>query len=82
MNKKLPSLYRAVTFLNHTVPDFTDNGASNFMKYGNDYYATSETNYIRKIDPVTLETQDKVKSSADPDNSKTHDDVESWFQSG
>lgn len=59
--KKLPSLYRAITFLNHTVPDFTDNGASNFMKYGNDYYATSETNYIRKIDPVTLETQDKVK---------------------
>lgn len=70
MNKKLPSLYRAVTFLNHTVPDFTDNGASNFMKYGNDYYATSETNYIRKIDPVTLETQDKVNSSADLNNSK------------
>lgn len=51
---------KAITFLNHTVPDFTDNGASNFIKYGNDYYATSETNYIRKIDPVTLETQDKV----------------------
>lgn len=33
------------------------------MKYGNDYFATSETNYIRKIDPVTLETQDKVTSS-------------------
>ncbi|XP_056220621.1 beta,beta-carotene 15,15'-dioxygenase-like [Seriola aureovittata] len=53
-------IVKAITFLNHTVPDFTDNGASNFMKYGNDYYATSETNYIRKIDPVTLETQDKV----------------------
>ncbi|XP_070842601.1 beta,beta-carotene 15,15'-dioxygenase [Chaetodon trifascialis] len=53
-------LVKAITFLNHTVPDFTDNGASNFIKYGNDYYATSETNYIRKIDPVTLETQDKV----------------------
>ncbi|XP_034021753.1 beta,beta-carotene 15,15'-dioxygenase [Thalassophryne amazonica] len=51
---------KAVTFLNHTIPDFTDNCASNFIKYGNDYYATSETNYIRKIDPVTLETQDKV----------------------
>lgn len=46
------------------MPDFTDNGASNFIKYGNDYFATSETNYIRKIDPVTLETQDKVTSSA------------------
>lgn len=32
------------------------------MKYGNDYYATSETNYILKIDPVTLETQEKVKT--------------------
>lgn len=58
-------LFRAITFLNHTVPDFTDNGASNFIKYGNDYYATSETNYIRKIDPVTLETQDKVTASSD-----------------
>lgn len=56
-------LIRAITFLNHTVPDFTDNGASNFIKYGNDYYATSETNYIRTIDPVTLETKDKVTKS-------------------
>ncbi|XP_038581883.1 beta,beta-carotene 15,15'-dioxygenase [Micropterus salmoides] len=53
-------IVKAVTFLNHTVPDFTDNGGSNFIKYGNDFYATSETNYIRKIDPVTLETLDKV----------------------
>ncbi|XP_054479186.1 beta,beta-carotene 15,15'-dioxygenase [Anoplopoma fimbria] len=53
-------IVKAITFLNHTVPDFTDNGASNFIKYGKDYYATSETNYIRKIDPVTLETLDKV----------------------
>lgn len=52
-----------ITFLNHTVPDFTDNGASNFIKYGNDFYATSETNYIRKIDPVTLETLDKVTAN-------------------
>ncbi|XP_075308477.1 beta,beta-carotene 15,15'-dioxygenase isoform X2 [Odontesthes bonariensis] len=53
-------IVKAITFLNHTVPDFTDNGASNFVKYGNDYYAVSETNYIRKINPVTLETEDKV----------------------
>ncbi|XP_058486127.1 beta,beta-carotene 15,15'-dioxygenase [Solea solea] len=53
-------IFKAITFLNHTVPDFTDNGASNIIKYGNDYFATSETNYIRKIDPVTLETLDKV----------------------
>ncbi|XP_047206163.1 beta,beta-carotene 15,15'-dioxygenase isoform X2 [Girardinichthys multiradiatus] len=53
-------IFKAITFLNHTVPDFTDNGSSNIIKYGDDYFATSETNYIRKIDPVTLETQDKV----------------------
>ncbi|KAM9839192.1 beta,beta-carotene 15,15'-dioxygenase [Aulostomus maculatus] len=53
-------IVKAITFLNHTVPDFTDNGGSNFIKYGDEYFATSETNYIRKIDPVTLETQDKV----------------------
>ncbi|KAF7703292.1 beta,beta-carotene 15,15'-dioxygenase [Silurus meridionalis] len=53
-------LSKMVTFINHTVPDFTDNCAGNIIKYGNDYYATSETNYIRKIDPMTLETQDKV----------------------
>ncbi|XP_066503498.1 beta,beta-carotene 15,15'-dioxygenase isoform X2 [Hoplias malabaricus] len=51
---------KVITFLNHTVPDFTDNCGGNIIQYGNDYYATSETNYIRKIDPVTLETQDKV----------------------
>ncbi|TSL68244.1 Beta,beta-carotene 15,15'-dioxygenase [Bagarius yarrelli] len=53
-------LNKMITFVNHTVPDFTDNCACNIIKYGNDYFATSETNYIRKIDPVTLETQDKV----------------------
>ncbi|MEQ2261975.1 Beta,beta-carotene 15,15'-monooxygenase, partial [Xenotaenia resolanae] len=53
-------IFKAITFLNHTVPDFTDNGSSNIIKYGDDYFATSETNYIRKIDTVTLETQDKV----------------------
>lgn len=47
------------------MPDFTDNAASNIIKYGNDYYATSETNYIRKIDPFTLETQDKVCDGID-----------------
>ncbi|XP_023991599.2 beta,beta-carotene 15,15'-dioxygenase-like [Salvelinus sp. IW2-2015] len=51
---------RVITFLNHTVPDFTDNCGNNFIRYGKDYYATSETKCIRKVDPVTLETQDKV----------------------
>ncbi len=55
------SVFRVITFLSHTIPDFTDNCANNIIKYGNDYHATSETNYIRKIDPITLETEDKVK---------------------
>ncbi|XP_031425205.1 beta,beta-carotene 15,15'-dioxygenase [Clupea harengus] len=51
---------KVITFLNHAVPDFTDNCGNNIIRYGNDFYATSETNYIRKIDPVTLETLGKV----------------------
>ncbi|KAG5270135.1 hypothetical protein AALO_G00189150 [Alosa alosa] len=49
-----------ITFLNHAVPDFTDNCGANIIQYGKDFYATSETNYIRKINPETLETLDKV----------------------
>lgn len=51
---------KAFTYLSHTIPDFTDNCVTNIIKYGEDYYATSETNYIRKIDPYSLETQEKV----------------------
>ncbi|XP_064193210.1 beta,beta-carotene 15,15'-dioxygenase isoform X1 [Anguilla rostrata] len=51
---------KVITFLSHTIPDFTDNCGNNIIRYGKDYYATSETNYIRKIDPETLETLDKV----------------------
>lgn len=30
------------------------------MKCGEDFYATTETNYIRKVNPQTLETLEKV----------------------
>lgn len=73
------SFRRAITFLNHTIPDFTDNGASNFIKYGNDYYATSETNYIRMIDPATLETKDKVRKPAPPPRGWVVWSRRSWF---
>ncbi|XP_023646666.2 beta,beta-carotene 15,15'-dioxygenase isoform X1 [Paramormyrops kingsleyae] len=53
-------LSKVISFLSHTIPDFTDNCGNNIIKYGMDYYATSETNYIRKIDPNVLDTQDKV----------------------
>ncbi|KAK1330418.1 hypothetical protein QTO34_010607 [Cnephaeus nilssonii] len=51
---------KAFTYLSHTIPDFTDNCLINFMKCGGDFYATTETNYIRKINPQTLETLEKV----------------------
>lgn len=51
---------KAFSYLSHTIPDFTDNCLINIMKCGEDFYATTETNYIRKIDPQTLETLEKV----------------------
>uniref|UniRef100_G1PR13 Beta-carotene oxygenase 1 n=1 Tax=Myotis lucifugus TaxID=59463 RepID=G1PR13_MYOLU len=51
---------KAFTYLSHTIPDFTDNCLINFMKCGEDFYVTTETNYIRKINPHTLETLEKV----------------------
>ncbi|XP_017272617.1 beta-carotene 15, 15-dioxygenase 2, like [Kryptolebias marmoratus] len=41
-------------------PKATDNANVNFVKYKGDYYVSTETNYMRKVDPQTLETKDKV----------------------
>ncbi|XP_053305117.1 beta,beta-carotene 15,15'-dioxygenase isoform X2 [Spea bombifrons] len=51
---------KAFTYLSHVVPEFTDNCLINIINYGDDFYASSETNFIRKIDPETLETLEKV----------------------
>uniref|UniRef100_A0A8D0BZ10 Beta-carotene oxygenase 1 n=1 Tax=Salvator merianae TaxID=96440 RepID=A0A8D0BZ10_SALMN len=51
---------KAFCYLSHTIPEFTDNCLINIMKNGEDYYATSEVNFIRKINPQTLETLEKV----------------------
>ncbi|XP_066205445.1 beta,beta-carotene 15,15'-dioxygenase [Saccopteryx leptura] len=51
---------KAFSYLSHIIPDFTDNCLINIMKCGKDLYATTETNYIRKIDLQTLETLEKV----------------------
>ncbi|KAL1784386.1 beta,beta-carotene 15,15' [Sigmodon hispidus] len=51
---------KAFSYLSHTIPDFTDNCLINIMKCGDNFYATTETNYIRKINPQTLETLEKV----------------------
>lgn len=51
---------KAFTYLSHVVPEFTDNCLINIIKFGDDYYASSETNFIRKIDPQSLDTLEKV----------------------
>ncbi|KAM6893923.1 beta,beta-carotene 15,15'-dioxygenase [Xenentodon cancila] len=47
---------RAASHLRNIIPDFTDNNLINIIRYGQDYYASSEVNYINQIDPDTLET--------------------------
>lgn len=54
---------KAATFLANTIPEFTDNCLINIMKCGEDFYATSETNFIRRIDPGTLDTMEKIDYS-------------------
>ncbi|KAM3584931.1 uncharacterized protein V6R79_002897 [Siganus canaliculatus] len=51
---------RAFTHLSNIIPDFTDNNLINIIRYGQDYYASSEVNYMNQIDPVTLETVGRV----------------------
>ncbi|KAE8608289.1 hypothetical protein XENTR_v10011450 [Xenopus tropicalis] len=51
---------KAFTYLSHVVPEFTDNCLINIIKLGEDFYASSETNFIRKINPQTLDTLEKV----------------------
>lgn len=42
------------------LPKATDNGNINFMRYKNDYYVSTETNMMHKVDPETLETKEQV----------------------
>ncbi|XP_034411672.1 beta-carotene oxygenase 1, like [Cyclopterus lumpus] len=51
---------RAFTHLSNIIPDFTDNNLINIIRYGQDYYASSEVNYMNQIDPVTLETVGRI----------------------
>ncbi|XP_029019352.1 beta-carotene 15, 15-dioxygenase 2, like isoform X2 [Betta splendens] len=41
-------------------PKPTDNANVNFVKYKGDYYVSTETCYMRRIDPQSLETKEKV----------------------
>lgn len=39
----------------------TDNANVNFVKYKGDFYVSTETNYMRQVDPQSLETKEKVR---------------------
>lgn len=62
-NDPPPFLSRISTHLSNIIPDFTDNNLINIVRYGEDYYASSEINYMNQIDPATLETVGRVSYS-------------------
>uniref|UniRef100_A0A8C6V2C6 Beta-carotene 15, 15-dioxygenase 2, like n=1 Tax=Neogobius melanostomus TaxID=47308 RepID=A0A8C6V2C6_9GOBI len=47
-------------FSRFQMPEATDNASVNFVKYKGDYYVSTETNYMRRINPQSLETKEKV----------------------
>ncbi|XP_005729419.1 beta-carotene 15, 15-dioxygenase 2, like [Pundamilia nyererei] len=42
------------------TPKPTDNANVNFVKYKGDYYVSTETKYMRRVNPQSLETKEKV----------------------
>ncbi len=42
------------------LTEATDNAIVSFVKYKGDFYVSTETNFMRRIDPVSLETKEKV----------------------
>ncbi|XP_077571311.1 beta-carotene 15, 15-dioxygenase 2, like [Stigmatopora nigra] len=47
-------------FSRFQIPKATDNANVHFVKYKGDFYVSTETNYMRRIDPQTLDTKEKV----------------------
>lgn len=43
-----------------SVSEPTDNGNVHYVKYMGDYYVSTETNYMHKVDPETLASMEKV----------------------
>lgn len=43
------------------IKEPTDNASVSFVKYKGDYYVSTETNFMHKVDPETLETVEKVQ---------------------
>lgn len=64
INNRFTLLCRTFSYLLNAIPDFTDNNLINIIKYGEDYYASSEVNYINQIDPLTLDTLGRVSQTS------------------
>ncbi|RXN32028.1 beta,beta-carotene 9, 10 -oxygenase-like protein [Labeo rohita] len=47
-------------FSRFQIPKATDNAGVSFVKYKGDFYVSTETNFMRRIDPVSLETKEKI----------------------
>ncbi|XP_067262136.1 beta-carotene 15, 15-dioxygenase 2, like [Chanodichthys erythropterus] len=47
-------------FSRFQIPKATDNAGVSFVKYKGDFYVSTETNFMRRIDPLSLETKEKV----------------------
>ncbi|XP_031664418.1 beta,beta-carotene 9',10'-oxygenase-like [Oncorhynchus kisutch] len=43
------------------MPEATDNASVSFVKYKGDCFVTTETNYMYRVGPESLETRDKVQ---------------------
>lgn len=59
-----------VFFLEYLTPtrfwtEATDNANVNFVKYKGDYYVSTETNFMRQVDPKSLETNEKVRGRSE-----------------
>uniref|UniRef100_A0A4W4GB49 Beta-carotene oxygenase 1, like n=1 Tax=Electrophorus electricus TaxID=8005 RepID=A0A4W4GB49_ELEEL len=63
---------KAFTYLINTIPDFTDNNIINIIRYGEDYYASSEINYINQINPSSLDTIGRVTHPHYDDEGNTY----------
>lgn len=55
-----PFSQRASVILLLCVPEPTDNASVNFVKYKGDYYVSTETNFMHRVDPENLDTLEKV----------------------
>ncbi|XP_078469839.1 beta,beta-carotene 15,15'-dioxygenase-like [Lampetra planeri] len=60
LDPSLGLLEKSMTYLRNIMPDNTDNCLINVVRYGQDVYACTETTIMRRLDPDTLDTLDKV----------------------